>query len=187
MSTFTSIVHQLSPLYLAAKTDLETELKTKTVEKGDFVFKQGMVCRHIYFVEKGLVKLSFQGDRTEFIMRFFPENNLLTVIDSLFTQTPSNYSIVALEPSEIVCIEQQALELLCRKHFCIELFYRKLLAFASTNMMKRVSEMLEEDATKRYENFVSTSGHLLQRIQLGDLANYLGIAQVSLSRIRSKK
>ncbi|OPZ15087.1 MAG: hypothetical protein BWZ05_02293 [Bacteroidetes bacterium ADurb.BinA245] len=53
--------------------------------------------------------------------------------------------------------------------------------------MKRISEMLEENATERYNHFLQDNGFLLQRISLGDLANYLGITQVSLSRIRASK
>ncbi len=55
------------------------------------------------------------------------------------------------------------------------------------NMMKRISEMLEENASNRYNNFIQVNGDILQRISLGDLANYLGITQVSLSRIRTPK
>ena len=55
------------------------------------------------------------------------------------------------------------------------------------NMMNRISEMLEENGTERYNNFVKTNGRLMQRISLGDLAGYLGITQVSLSRIRARK
>jgi hypothetical protein len=54
-------------------------------------------------------------------------------------------------------------------------------------MMNRVKEMLEEDGLKRYDNFLKTNNYLMQRISLGDLANYLGITQVSLSRIRAKR
>jgi hypothetical protein len=54
-------------------------------------------------------------------------------------------------------------------------------------MMHRISEMLEENPARRYHNFVARNPELLQRISLGDLANYLGISQVSLSRIRARK
>jgi hypothetical protein len=47
--------------------------------------------------------------------------------------------------------------------------------------------MLEDDATERYNGFIKDNNHLLQRISLGDIASYLGISQVSLSRIRAKK
>jgi CRP-like cAMP-binding protein len=79
------------------------------------------------------------------------------------------------------------IEVLCRKHHCIETLFRKLFSFASIGMMKRISEMLEDNATERYGIFLSENGGLLQRISLGDLSSYLGITQVSLSRIRSGK
>ena len=69
----------------------------------------------------------------------------------------------------------------------METAFRKLLSIATINMMKRISEMLEENATKRYNHFLKDNSQLLQRISLGDLANYLGITQVSLSRIRANK
>jgi hypothetical protein len=53
--------------------------------------------------------------------------------------------------------------------------------------MERISEMLEENAKERYNNFVNDYPTLLQRISLGELANYIGITQVSLSRIRAGK
>jgi hypothetical protein len=53
--------------------------------------------------------------------------------------------------------------------------------------MDRISEMLEENAKERYTNFINKYPDLLQRISLGDLANYIGITQVSLSRIRAAR
>lgn len=54
-------------------------------------------------------------------------------------------------------------------------------------MMGRISEMLEDDGKKRYYNFLKQRPDLIQRISLGDLADYIGITQVSLSRIRAQK
>ena len=52
--------------------------------------------------------------------------------------------------------------------------------------LKRIKEMFDADATELYKSFVKENKHLLQRISLGDTASYLGISQVSLSRIRAK-
>jgi DNA-binding Xre family transcriptional regulator len=52
-------------------------------------------------------------------------------------------------------------------------------------MTRRISEMLEENATKRYNQFMKENKAIAQRISLGDLASYLGITQQSLSRIRA--
>jgi CRP-like cAMP-binding protein len=69
----------------------------------------------------------------------------------------------------------------------VETFFRKLISVAATKMTKRISEMLEGDATERYRQFVAENSTILQRINVGDIANYLGITPQSLSRIRAAR
>jgi CRP-like cAMP-binding protein len=188
MSNFIPFINALSQLTEEAADDLSNLLKTKMYNKGDHLLKSGTVCKCLYFVDSGLTKTYFNRADKEFIMRFFPEQALFTVLDSFLLQTPSTYAVVALEPTTVTYLSKTDLEdSLCKSHHCIETFFRKLVSFASINMMKRISEMLEENGTERYNHFVSENNHLMQRISLGDLANYLGITQVSLSRIRARK
>ena len=187
MTDFIGFVNQLSPLDSTATGDFLNNLNNKTLKKGDYLLKSGEVCRYLYFIDEGLVKTFFNKEIKEFIMRFFSENSVFTVLDSFLSQTPSTYMILALEQTTVTYISKSSMDELCRRHHSIETFFRKLVAFASINMMKRISEMLEENGTARYRNFVHENNQLLQRISLGDLANYLGITQVSLSRIRPKR
>jgi hypothetical protein len=53
--------------------------------------------------------------------------------------------------------------------------------------MKGISEILEEDATTQYNDFLKENIDLQQCISLCKLANYLGITQVSFSRSRASK
>lgn len=187
MSTFVQFANRLSPLHCAAAEDLLDCLQDKTFGKGDYLLSPGETCRQMYFINKGLVKTFFYKDGKEFIMRFFPEHSMFTVLDSFLSQAPSAFMMVALEPTTVTQVSKSALDELCKKHHCMETFFRKLLSVATVNMMKRISEMLEENGTEAYNHFISENNHLLQRISLGDLAAYLGITQVSLSRIRAKK
>jgi CRP-like cAMP-binding protein len=187
MNDFIQFCNQLSPLTTEAAGDLSGRLQTRSFKKGEYLLKDREVCRHLFFIDSGITKTFFNNSGKEFIMRFFPENSMFTVLDSFLTQSPSSYMILALETTSITCITKDELERLCRIHHSLETFFRKLVSFASINMMKRISEMLEENATERYNHFVEQNTDLLQRISLGDLASYLGITQVSLSRIRAKK
>jgi CRP-like cAMP-binding protein len=162
-------------------------LKTKTYEKGEHLVKQGAVCHSLYFIDNGLAKTCFGNEDKEFIMRFFPEQVMFTVLDSFLKQAPSTYAVIALEPTTMTYLFKNDIDLLCRNHHCMETFFRKLVSFASVNMMERISEMLEEKGRERYKNFVSKNSALMQRISLGDLSSYLGITQVSLSRIRARR
>lgn len=187
MANFIQFVNELSKLDKKATDELTNKLHTKTIQKGAYLLENGEKCRKIFFIDQGLVKTYFNGKDKAFIMKFFPENSMFTVLDSYIQQTVSNYTILALETTTITFIYKSDLEALCTKHHSIETFFGKLISSASINMMKRISEMLEENATERYNHFVKEHSQLLQRISLGDLANYLGITQVSLSRIRAKK
>lgn len=187
MAPFIQAYHRLALLSAEASADLLPCLAVKTFEKGSLLLRERQICNKLFFVESGLVKVFFATEEKEFIMRFFPEHSLVTILDSFTLQQPSAYEIMALEDTTVSWLNHADLERLCKKHHCIETGFRKLLSVAAVNMMKRVSELLEENAGKRYDNFLRENGALLQRISLGDLANYLGITQVSLSRIRSRK
>ncbi|WP_093668755.1 Crp/Fnr family transcriptional regulator [Tenacibaculum sp. MAR_2009_124] len=102
------------------------------------------------------------------------------------TGKKSKYKLIAIENTSLIQISITEFELLCKHHHAIETFYRKFMTMANKNMMERISEMLEEEAKNRYENFMKNFPFLMQRVSLGDLSNYLGITQVSLSRIRAK-
>lgn len=188
MEDFFDFHNKLSPLKEGTKKELNSIIKLKSIKKGEEIIKEGAYCRDIFFIQKGLVKFRFNSESgKEFIMRFFQEGQALTIIDSLIEKQPSLYEIIALEDTSYIAIPFLELEKRFQEHPELETFFRKLITKASINMMERVSEMLEEEAKNRYSNFLETNPTFFQRIKLGDISKYLGITQVSLSRIRASK
>ena len=185
MENLSQFHNHLSALTQEAKSDLVDVVKTFNAKKGHLLLRKGHICQNIFFINSGLCKTFFFKEDKEFIMRFFTESSIFTVIDSFVTQSPSAFAIYALEPTTYTCLNFTHLQELCKKHHCMETFYRQLVSGASVNMMKRITELLEDNASERYSDFVKQYPKLLQRISLGDLASYLGITQVSLSRIRA--
>ncbi|SHI30016.1 cAMP-binding domain of CRP or a regulatory subunit of cAMP-dependent protein kinases [Hymenobacter daecheongensis DSM 21074] len=179
---YTDRIVKLDP---PARDELLQAFVRQEFPKGTCLLRAGQVSQHYHFIEQGLVKSSFYKEDKEFIMTFFKETILFTEINSYLTSAPSKYQLLALEPTTVYSIARPDIERLCHRHHAVETLFRQLLAFASVGMMKRISEMLEENATTRYQLFVQEKAPLLQRISLGDLAAYLGITQVSLSRIRA--
>jgi CRP-like cAMP-binding protein len=177
----------LSALDKPATDDLFRNIKVRTFKKGDHLLSSGKVSRHLFFINEGFTKMYFIKDDQEFIMRFFSEGVLFTAFESYLASKPSKYAIVALETTTVTLVDQQKMEELCKKHHRMETFFRKLVSIAVVKMTKRISEMLEENATERYNQFVNENRIILHRVSLGDMAKYLGITQQSLSRIRMKK
>jgi CRP-like cAMP-binding protein len=174
-----------SPLVEGAMEELLRRVQVKRVEKGSCLLKKGQTCRHLYFMQEGLMKSALVTGEKEFIMRFFYENLLFSVFDSYFTQTPSKYSLIALEPCSLTLIDAETMTELCARYHSVETFFRKLVSVATVKMTKRIGEMLEVNARDHYHQFMEENASIAQRISLGDLAKYLGITQQSLSRIRA--
>ncbi|HCN50205.1 MAG TPA: hypothetical protein DIT10_14150 [Chryseobacterium sp.] len=184
---FIQAIEKISTLEQAVTDQLISHLESKVYRKGDFLLKADETCKHFYFIEKGLVKLFFDNGDKDFIMTFFSEHSFFAELSGFLTGKPSKYMIVALEPTQILRIPKEVIMDLCRKYHTAETLFSKLYAKAPINMMGRISEMLEDDGKKRYHNFLKQRPDLIQRISLGDLADYIGITQVSLSRIRAQK
>lgn len=146
MPDFIQYCNQLSKLEKEAADELSNKIKSRTYQKGEYLLKEGNICKYLFFIDSGLVKTFFYKNDKEFIMQFFPENVMFTVLDSYVNQTPSSYMIIALETTSVTYIHYHQMEELCKKYHCIETFFRKLISLATVNMMKRISEMLEENA-----------------------------------------
>lgn len=187
MKDFMTQCDELSLLDNTAKVELNNFLKVRKFKKGESMLYNGDVCHYIFFINIGLAKVFSYKEDKEFIMRFFSENQLFSVFDSYFMKTPSKFTIRVLEDTTVTLISYDDMERLSKKYHSMEAFYRKITADTTVRMTKRISEMLEEDATERYHNFASENKLILQRISLGDLAKYVGITQQSLSRIRAQR
>lgn len=120
-------------------------------------------------------------------MRFFCDNRFVTISDCFLKNIPADYSTIALENTTLIYLEYDNLENLCAKHHSFERFIRIIISNMAIMSIERLKTMLHLNATQRYDEFISEYGHLQQRISLGDTASFLGVSQVSLSRIRSKK
>ena len=186
LTDFIKYINEVSPLSNEAEAELSTRLKSKSFKKGQLINKQGQICRKLYYIDKGLVKHYYHHKNRTFIIRFFSENNIFTVLDSFIKQTPAEFITIALEDTETTFLDHQDVEALCKNHHCFETFIRKSYAMAAVINLNRIKEMFDADATELYKGFVKENKQLLQRISLGDTASYLGISQVSLSRIRAK-
>ncbi len=187
MNELLNHINQISPVTEDVSIDILKCIKTKTFVKGDLIHSIGNVCRHLFFIKSGLVKHFYYHKGSQFVFRFFEENDFFVATDSFLNNLPAEYSSVALENCEIIYFEYCDFEQLCQQHHCFETFARKFASIIAYTAISNLKGLLYLDATARYEKFLKEYGHLQQRISLGDTAAYLGISQVSLSRIRAKK
>lgn len=188
MKKFIEYINGNFPLTNEIKVELENRMKSKIFEKGQDIVNAYKTCKNLYFLETGLIKAYFISDNgKEVIFRFFSEGELFTSLESFINQKPTPHAIKALESTKVSYISKTDLEDLSKIYEPIKKFYQFVLNLANANAVKRFSDLITNNATARYQEFLQENGALMLRIPLSDLAKYLGITQVSLSRIRGAK
>ena len=84
----------------------------KFIRKGTLILRQGEICNFGCRVINGCLK-SYVIDDTgkEHIMQFAPEGWIITDMNSLFNNVPSDIIIEAIEDSEVYLIESEMLNI----------------------------------------------------------------------------
>jgi CRP-like cAMP-binding protein len=164
--------------------ELGTQVQRK---KGDVILSQGQVGNTIFFVKSGLIKAFYTTkDGNEFIKSFLQDGEIITSLSCYALAEPSPFSLICLEDSELLQIPFEAFKNLANNDTD---FARGVITMLTNLLMKkeqREYEFLCLSAEERFELLFSTAPHLLNRIKQQDIARYLGITPVALSRIRSK-
>jgi len=165
-----------------------TKLQQKTVKKNAVLLSAGEVCRNIYFVHTGCLRI-FNRDKEggEHNILFCPENWWAVDIASFSGQAPSFYAISALEETEVFYLRYADLEELYIEIPKLERFFRILTQNGFNLFQRRINANLSRSAEERYALFRKLYPKLEQRIAQKHIAAYLGITPVFLSIIRKKK
>lgn len=187
MDPFIQYLQAISPLRDSTQKDLAQVLKKIELPKNHILLKQGQVCHYLYFVEEGLLRLYYYRDGKDITDYFAPEQNIIGGIDSFFSKKPSEKIIETLEPCKLTAISYTDLEHLYQQHHDLERLGRILSIQAFLSMQERLFALQFHSATQRYQDLLKANPRILQRANLGHIASFLGVTQVTLSRIRTPK
>jgi CRP-like cAMP-binding protein len=162
-------------------------LKSKSLETGEFLLREGEICKYESFVTKGCVKTYYQDENGfEHIIDFSIEEWWADDLYSLLTQTPSRSNIKAIEPTDVLQIRKSDLELLYQKIPKFERFFRILFQHAYITQREQINQTLSAPAEERYRLFLKRKPYAEKRFPQKDIASYLGITPQFLSTMKKK-
>ncbi len=171
----------LSPDSQKAITNLCT---TILVEKNEILQPIGHTCKTIYFLKSGIARIYYYKDGTDITESFSFEGHIIARVESLLTGKPSQKAIQILENSEIIAINATQLFKLYDNNPQIERLFRLIFESAYVDTINRIESIQFHSAEERYLTLIKETD-IVQKIPLKHIASYLGITQVSLSRIRA--
>lgn len=147
----------------------------------------GHTCKTIYFVKSGMLRICYLKDGVDITESFEPENSIVARAESLFAGIPSKKAIQAVEDSTLVAINASKLFELFDEYPRIERLFRKIIEKQYVKTIHRIESLQFNTPEERYRSLVHEFPDIIKRVPLKHIASYLGITQVSLSRIRGRK
>jgi len=164
---------------------IEQELTYRKVAEGEVLFSEGHVCREMYFICKGVLRIVAQNEKGSKMAYFFlKENQFCSILNSFNNDTPAAEGIEAACDAEIIVIKRQKLLALYQKLPYLKELITGITTQSLLDKIQVRNSYLGEDASTRYRNFLLRQPDIALRVSLADIASYLGITQQSLSRIR---
>lgn len=155
--------------------------------KGTFLFRQGDHSDHFFIFRQGMAKAYYETiDGKEFIKSFIQENECIASMQVIVAGNPSPFNLITVENSRFLEVRGDRLLAAVQEDAEFSRALNSMLLQVAMKKERREHELLCLSAEQRYLLLCRRSPDLIQRLSQTDVARYLGITPVSLSRIRSR-
>lgn len=161
------------------------QFQARSHNKGATLLHQGAVWDKAFFIERGLIRLHTIGlDGRDFSTSFWAEGSMVFPITTDMEQQAAGFNISALEDSTVWQAPMSDLRPGLETRGLWEPLRAELLGILLDRKSQRELDLQTLDGRARYQKFCQQHPGLAARVPLVHLASYLGITDVSLSRIR---
>ena len=174
------------PLSLADEKIIRKLFHKKVIQKDEHLLEAGQVCRHLTFIERGLVRYYLFTNGEEQTNYFNKEGEWVCDYPSFLSKTPTMVCIQALEPTIVWTISYVDLQTFYKEVEYGERFGRLGIEQVFNNIMQQIISLYTDKPEVRYEKFISAYFDIAQRIPQYYVASYVGVKPQSLSRIRKR-
>jgi CRP-like cAMP-binding protein len=182
---FRQFIENYTPLSDDDWAAISAQFVQHTYKKGEIMLAEGKICRHLYFIEHGLLRFFITKEGIDITKFFTDAPYCFTSQVSFNAEKPATENIQAIEKSVVWATTLQQANTLFELQAWAT-FVRKLIQEVQYFTEQILEELQTETAENRYRKMLEQQPALVQRIPLKYLASYFGIAPQSLSRIRKK-
>ncbi|PZR24381.1 MAG: Crp/Fnr family transcriptional regulator [Citrobacter freundii] len=185
MQAFISYLLQFGSLNQQQIDLIGKKAESLSLSKNDHFWEAGKMVRKTGFLTEGVIRIYYYNNKAEEITRYFVDENHLILAGNDIDENyiPSVYLQAVTDCKLIVFSKKDWKEI----HDTIigwESIIQKVTAKTHREKIERRSELISQDATARYLDFMEKFPALVNRVPLAHIASYLGVTQSSLSRIR---
>ncbi len=177
---------QFTPLMPDELNDVLSHFELKNAKSKSIIIEQGSIARKVYFIVNGSMRFFYNYDNNEITGAIFMNNEFVTPHDSFFSQTPTRYSLQAIEDTVMFELYFANYKKLRQKYSSVTDLTIKILEKALSVTLTNKSLLLAMTHEERYKKILEDKPEWILRIPDHMLASYLGITPTSLSRIKKR-
>jgi CRP-like cAMP-binding protein len=183
---YLEVLNNINPLSKSSRAELLKHITVRKIAKNNFILNHGEVCKHLYYINKGFVRVFYYKKGKEITEWFSGEKSFCFSISSYFEQTPSDLIIETLEDSEIILLSKEGLSSLRRSNLEVANLIIGFFTGSLIGSQKRMESLQFETAKQRYSHLLRDEPQIVNKVPLQYIASFLGITQETLSRIRAQ-
>lgn len=176
-----------SSLSATSKSKLENILSVKHYKKSDIIAGRNQKESKFFILKKGVV-CSFLVDQKgkRYIRTLFTPISVIAPHKSLINPPNLNVDYHCLSDSIILETKLKLFLILTEQNHDISILFSKILMQEYLKLINRVTQLTTLNATDRYLLLKKSIHDIEKKIPLHQIASYLNITPVQLSRIRKK-
>ncbi|NIF06267.1 Crp/Fnr family transcriptional regulator [Chryseobacterium sp. Tr-659] len=156
----------------------------KEFRRNEFLKISGSTDTHIYFIEKGSVRIFMMDEKEERIIRFGYTGNIIVSLDSFLSGKPSDLYIQAIKKTTVQMASKNDFYNFIRSGEEQMEFWMKILEDLVLQQLEREKDLLINAPGERFERVLKRSPKLFQEIPNKYIANYLRMSPETLSRLK---
>ncbi|MFD0992796.1 Crp/Fnr family transcriptional regulator [Tenacibaculum geojense] len=162
-------------------------LTKETYFKDDIIVDYNKLTRNFYILKNGIGACFIKNDNgNEVIRTLYRSNQAIGPLSSLIRREPSNAAYVCLTDCEVYKGDYYDFIDLVKVNTELSTVYAKILEQVYMRSERRIDQLSLFDATERYLMLKEEFSDLENLLPQYQIANYLNITPVQLSRIRKK-
>jgi CRP-like cAMP-binding protein len=151
------------------------------------IFSAGEYPRKAYFLVQGRGRYFYvDKEGKEKVKSIVRVGGVYASMSTLVNGEPSPFYAQSMVKSITAEIDYKDVLALCEKYWEWSILLRRLLEQLTLKKEKREAAFLMLSAQERYEQFLDEYGREASEIPLKQVASYIGVTDVALSRIRKK-
>nr|WP_230676946.1 Crp/Fnr family transcriptional regulator [Vibrio owensii] len=184
LGKFTKVIDYFSDMGVPPQTvePLSTQFKLLSLNPSDILLTQGSQQDYGFFIMSGILRACHYGENgLERCKEFYFKDELCFLYSSWLQGIPAQYQIEAITAVEVIRIPLNLLALPSFSQAKVTLLQQQLIFKEQKEAL-----LLLHTPEQRYRHLLQYWPHWLAKLNNIQIASYIGISPVSLSRLKAR-